>query len=124
MSINQFILNTKDTCAMVKDQLHPEINSSSLDSVDRIGRYITGIADGAFYFNYLSVELGMTQAHATISFALVAAGDTVTIGDQVYTGSNSPTGPNQFQTNVTPSIAADKVAAASLAAVVNLNPTS
>jgi hypothetical protein len=66
----------------------------------------------------------MTQASTDITFSLIATGDTVTIGDQVYTGATSPTGHNQFQTNVTPSVATDKVAAASLASVINGNPTS
>ena len=124
MSINEFIVYTTDTCAMVADQLHPEPNASSPDSIDRISRYFEGLAQGAFYYNIVSVELGMTLAKSNITFALVAAGNTVTVGDQVYTGSNSPTGTNQFQTNVTPSATADKVAAASLAAVMTLNTTT
>jgi hypothetical protein len=124
MSINEFIVITTDSCAMVADQLHPETNSSSSNSIDRISRYFEGLAQGAFYYDTVSVELGMTQASTDITFSLIAAGDTVTIGDQVYTGSNSPSGTNQFQTNATPSVAADKVAAASLASVINLNPTS
>jgi len=124
MSINEFIVYTTDSCAMVADQLHPETNASSSDSIDRISRYFEGLAQGSFYYNIVSVELGMTLAKSNITFALVAAGDTVTVGDQVYTGSNSPTGTNQFQTNGTPSVAADKVAAASLAAVMALNPVT
>jgi len=67
---------------------------------------------------------GAIQASSSITFSLIAAGDTVTIGSTVFTGSNSPTGTNQFQTNATPSVAADKVAAASLAAVIKLNPAT
>jgi Ice-binding-like len=124
MSINEFIVITPDSCAMVADQLHPETGGSVSDSVDRIARYFDGMAVGGFYFNTISVELGMTQASADITFSLVAAGDTVTIGTTTFTGSNSPSGTSQFQTNATPSGAADIVAAASLASVINQNATT
>jgi len=88
-------------------------------SVQRIGSYIHGISCAlSGYINYAGNAVSATS---NITFALVAAGDTVTIGSTVFTGSNSPTGTNQFQTNATPSAAADKVAAASLASVINSN---
>src|SRR5665213_165411 len=121
MSINEFIVITPDSCAMVADQLHPEIGGSASDSVDRIARYFDGMAIGSFYFNTISVELGMAQAHADITFSLVAAGDTVTVGSTVFTGTNGTPTTSEFQTNVTPSTAADIVAAASLMASINAN---
>jgi hypothetical protein len=124
MSINQFIVNTVDSCAMVADQLHPEVGGSASDSIDRIARYFDGIANGAFYFNTISVELGMTQATATLTFSLVAANDTVTVGTTVFTGTNGTPTTAQFKTNATPSAAADIVAAASLAASLNANATT
>lgn len=124
MSINEFIVITPDSCAMVADQLHPETGGSVSDSVDRIARYFDGMAIGGFYFNTISVELGMKQASADITFSLVAAGDTVTIGTTVFTGTNGTPTSSQFQTNVTPSSAADIVAAASLASKINVNTTT
>ncbi len=124
MSINEFIVITPDSCAMVADQLHPETGGSASDSVDRIARYFDGMAVGGFYFNTISVELGMAQASTDITFSLVAAGDTVTVGSTVFTGSNTPSGTTQFQTNATPSGAADIVAAASLTSVINQNTTT
>jgi hypothetical protein len=82
------------------------------------------MAIGGFYFNTISVELGMKQASADITFSLVAAGDTVTIGTTVFTGTNGTPTSSQFQTNVTPSSAADIVAAASLASKINVNTTT
>src|ERR1019366_6297778 len=124
MSINEFIVITPDSCAMVADQLHPEIGGSASDSVDRIARYFDGMAIGSFYFNTISVELGMAQAHTDITFSLVAAGDTVTVGSTVFTGTNGTPTSSQFKTNVTPSSAADIVAAASLTASMNANATT
>ena len=121
MSINEFVVITPDTCAMVADQLHPETGGSASDSVDRIARYFDGMAVGGFYFNTISVELGMVQASGTVSFLLVAQGDTVTVGSTVFTGTNGTPGATQFQTNATPSLAADIVAAASLAAAIKAN---
>src|ERR1039458_1278229 len=114
MSINEFVVVTPDTCAMVADQLHPEVGGSASDSVDRIARYFDGMAIGSFYFNTISVELGMRQATTDITFSLIAATNTVTVGSTVFTGSNSASTSSQFLTNVTPSSAADIVAAASL----------
>ena len=124
MSINEFIVITPDSCAMVADQLHPEIGGSASDSVDRIARYFDGMAIGSFYFNTISVELGMKQATANVTFSLVAATNTVTVGSTVFTGSNSASTSSQFLTNATPSAAADIVAAASLTVSINANPAT
>ena len=121
MSINEFVVITPDSCAMVSDQLHPEVGGSASDSVDRIARYFDGMAIGSFYFNTISVELGMVQASGTVSFLLVAQGDTVTVGSTIFTGTNGTPGATGFQTNATPSAAADIVAAASLASKIAAN---
>ena len=92
------------------------------DSIQRIGSYIHGIS--CVLSGYINYAGNTTSATSNITFSLVAAGDTVTVGSTVFTGSNSPTGTAQFQTNATPSVAADKVAAASLASVINLNTTT
>lgn len=119
MSITNVTITTVDTAAMVLDQLYPQGGSSSDSSLQRLGRYIDGLADGAFYFTTVSEDVGATQATGTITFSSIAAGDTVTIGTTVYTGTNGTPNATQFQTNVTPSAAADKVAAASLATKLN-----
>jgi hypothetical protein len=93
------------------------------ESIQRVGSLFSDVAGGV-HSGYLRVSKTATQATATISFALVAAGDTVTIGSVVYTGTDGTPGATGFQTNVTPSVAADKVAAASLAAKINANTTS
>jgi Ice-binding-like len=91
----------------------------SPESIQRIGSYMHGIS--CVLSGYIRYAGNTVAATSDITFLLVAAGDTVTIGSTVFTGSNSPSGTNQFQTNATPSAAADKVAAASLSSVVNLN---
>jgi len=93
------------------------------ESIQRVGSFFEDIAGGV-HSGYLTMATNATQAVSNITFLLVAAGDTVTIGNTVFTGSNSPTGTTQFQTNATPSAAADKVAAASLASVIMLNTTA
>ncbi len=119
MSITNIIINTVDTAAMVLDQLDPQNAADSNMSLGRLARYIDGLGDGAFYFNTVTEDVGATQATGTVTFSSVAAGDTVTIGSTVYTGTNGTPNASQFQTNVTPSAAADKVAAASLATKLN-----
>lgn len=79
MSTSVITVVTPDSCAMVTDQLHPEPNSSSLDSVMRIARYMDGIADGAFYFNSITEQLCGSYASGTITLSGFTAADTVTI---------------------------------------------
>ena len=93
------------------------------ESIQRVSSMFGDIAGGV-HSGYLVVATGATQATSNVAFLLVASGDTVTVGSTVFTGSNSPTGTTQFQTNATPSAAADIVAAASLASVVMLNTTA
>jgi hypothetical protein len=119
MSITNIVIVSADSAAMILDQLNPQTGASSQDSLSNTSRYISGLADGAFYYNTVSEDIGATQATGTITFSSIAAGDTVTIGTTVYTGTNGTPNATQFQTNVTPSAAADKVAAASLASRLN-----
>lgn len=93
------------------------------EAIQRFGSLFSDVAGGV-HSGRLTVATNAVQATATISFALVAAGDTVTIGNVVYTGTNGTPGATGFQTNATPSVAADKVAAASLASKINANTTS
>src|ERR1700674_153156 len=79
MSTSVFTVVTPDSCPMVLDQLHPEPNASSLDSVDRIARYMDGIGNGAFYFNSITEQLCGSYASGTITLSGFTAADTVTI---------------------------------------------
>lgn len=119
MSITNVVITTVDSSAMVLDQLNPQPNSDSNNSLERLARYVDGLADGGFYYSTVSEDVGAAQATGTVTFSSIAAGDTVTIGTTVYTGTNGAPSATQFQTNATPSAAADKVAAASLASKLN-----
>src|ERR1700674_6133894 len=79
MSTSVFTVVTPDSCPMVLDQLHPEPNASSLDSVDRIARYMDGIGDGAFYFNSITEQLCGAYASGTITLSSFTAADTITV---------------------------------------------
>jgi hypothetical protein len=79
MSTSVFTVVTPDSCPMVLDQLHPEPNSSSLDSVSRIARYMDGIADGAFYFNSITEQLCGSYSSGTITLSGFTAADTITV---------------------------------------------
>lgn len=119
MSITNIVIVSADSSAMILDQLNPQSGASSSDSLQNLSRYSQGLGDGAFYYNTVTEDVGAVQATGTITFSSIAAGDTVTIGTTVYTGTNGTPGATGFQTNVTPSAAADKVAAASLATKLN-----
>lgn len=119
MSITNVVITTVDSAAMVLDQLNPQPNADSSNSLDRLSRYTEGLANSTFYYSTVTEDIGATQATGTVTFSSIAAGDTVTIGTTVYTGTNGTPNATQFQTNVTPSAAADKVAAASLATKLN-----
>ena len=105
--------------ASVKNALRP-LSGFQPAALERVGSFFSDIA-GGIHSGLIHLATNATQATATITFSLVAAGDTVTVGSTVFTGANSPSGTSQFQTNVTPSAAADIVAAASLATEINLN---
>lgn len=105
---------------------HLSLKNGNIDgpqSFAHLGGYEESIGGGA-YMGKAMVDVGAVSASATITFQLVAAGDTVTVGSTVFTGTNGTPGATGFQTNVTPSAAADIVAAASLSAKINANTTS
>jgi hypothetical protein len=79
MSQHVVTIVTPDSCAMVTDQLHPEPNASSLDSVDRLARYVDGISNGAFYFASITEQLCGASASGTITLSGFTAANTVTI---------------------------------------------
>jgi len=109
----------------VIDKLRLFDGSGSVDAgeqMQRIASYTDAISDGS-YQGKMQVATSAVAASGTVTFSSIATGDTVTIGATVFTGATSPTGA-QFQTNVTPSGAADIVAATSLAAVINSNATT
>jgi hypothetical protein len=84
MSTSMFTVVTPDSCPMVLDQLHPEPNSSSLDSVSRIARYMDGIADGAFYFNSITEQLCGINAMGTITLSGFTPANTITVNGVTF----------------------------------------
>jgi phage tail sheath gpL-like len=113
MSNNTITWITVDTAAMVLDQLHPEANASSLDSVDRISRYFDGIANGAFYFTSIQEDIGAVYATDTITISSTGPtnGQVMTVaGLDITAVSGTPSG-DQVKTNASATVVATEVAA-------------
>jgi hypothetical protein len=85
--------------------------ASVLNIARLLRRVATGNIAGASTFNAYTAT---TAASGTITFASVAADDTVTIGDQTFTAKVSPSGTNQFALG-----ASDTAAAAALVVKIN-----
>lgn len=120
MSVTSIIITTVDTAAMVLDQLHPQIGASALDSVDRIARYVDGIANGAFYFSSIQENIGATQAHATITSTGTATnGETMSLANVTLTAETSGADPTLGQFNISGTVA---IQAASIALAINSTP--
>ena len=93
-------------------QIQPAKKSPAM-ILNKIGTYFTGLAMGRVGS---SVRVVMTAVAATGNVALssIAAGDTITVGATVFTGSDTPTTDLEFLTGTT-----DAASAASLVAKIN-----
>jgi phage tail sheath gpL-like len=121
MSITNIVINTVDTAAMVLDQLDPQPNADSPNSLDRLARYIDGLANSAFYYNTVTEAIGAIQAVAT--FTVTSTGPTNgqvgTLVNQNLTAETSGANPalGQFNINASPTIVA-----ANMALAINSTP--
>lgn len=121
MAATRIIINTPLTAA--QDAANVFLNGTgSWRNVFQLIRWLKGFVKGTRRGN-IRINLGAVKSSGTVTFSSIAAADTVTIGATVFTGSDTPSGTAQFQTG-TPGAPADIVAAASLAAVINLNATT
>ena len=99
----------------VNDLLRKASSKARTESV-AVSRYFDALAGGNRKASYtVSVNSGdAVAATGTITMSAFTAGDTITIGTQVFTGSGAPSGANQFL-----STGGDTAVAA--AAVVKIN---
>lgn len=117
MSITNIVITTVDTAAMVLDQLNPQGNSSSNESLMRTARYIDGLAEGAFYYNTVVEQVGAIQATATITSTGTASNDeTASICNQTITAKTSGADPTLGQFNISGTVATQ---ATNIAAAIN-----
>lgn len=116
MSITNIVITTVDTTAMVLDQLNPQPNADSSNSLDRLARYVDGLANSAFYYTTVVEGIGAVQATAT--FTVTSTGPTNgqigTVVNQNLTAETSGANPalGQFNINASPTVVATGIALA------------
>ncbi len=121
MSITNVVITTVDTAAMVLDQLDPQGASSSTDSLQRLARYIDGLADGAFYYTTVVEEIGAVQAVGTLTVTSTGPtnGETGTVANQTITAETTGADPTMGQFNIS---ATASVVATNIALAINSTP--
>lgn len=116
MSITNIVINTVDTAAMVLDQLNPQSGASSSDSLSRLGRYIDGLANSAFYYSTVTEGVGAVQASATFTVSSTGPtnGQIGTLVNQNLTARTAGAVPTngEFNINASPTVVATGIALA------------
>ena len=118
MSITNIVITSADTKAMILDQLDPQDGASSSDSLQRLSRYVEGLADGAFYYSTVEEMVGAIQALATVT---VSAGgssnnETMSIANITLTAKTSGADPTLGEFNISATAATQ---AASMVTAIN-----
>lgn len=121
MSITNIVIVSADSAAMILDQLNPQGGASSQDSLSNTSRYISGLADGAFYYNTVTENVGAVQAAGTLTVTSTGPtnGQIGTVVNQNLTAETSGANPalGQFNINASPTIVA-----AGMALAINSTP--
>lgn len=116
MSITNIVITSTDSVAMILDQLDPQPNADSPNSLDRLARYIDGLANSAFYYTTVVEGIGAVQATAT--FTVTSTGPTNgqigSVVNQNLTAETSGADPTmgQFNINASPTVVATGIALA------------
>lgn len=116
-SMYRTVVSVPASAATVIARLRP-LSGFASRTITALAAYFEAIAGGA-HSGRITLATSAVQATGTVTFSSVVATDTVTIGATVFTGSDTSSGTAQFRTGGT-----DTTAAASLAAVINLNATT
>lgn len=112
-SKTRIVIATNDSIAMVTDQLYPATGGSVPESVDRISRYVEGLAQGAFDFTSIAVSIGVLPATATLTMTGAAtAGQTLSVANVTFTAETSGATGNQYNLSGTVGTQAANIAAA------------
>ena len=121
MSITNIVITTVDTAAMVLDQLDPQPNADSQNSLQRLARYIDGLGDGAFYYSTVVEDIGAIQSSGTLTVSSTGptAGEVGTVVNQNLTAETSGADPTMGQFNIS---ATPSVVAANMALAINSTP--
>lgn len=116
MSITNIVINSTDSVAMILDQLNPQPNADSSNSLDRLARYIDGLANSAFYYTTVVEGIGAVQATATYTVSSTGPtnGQVGTLVNQNLTAKTSGAVPanGEFNINASPTIVATGIALA------------
>lgn len=116
MSITKVIVTSLDSAAMILDQLDPQGNADSNNSLQRLARWIDGLADGAFYYSSVIEDVGAAQATGTLTVTSTGPtnGQTATVANITLTAVTSGADPTagQFNISATPATVASGIAAA------------
>lgn len=101
---------------MVLDQLDPQPNADSPNSLDRLARYIDGLANSAFYYTTVIEGVGAIQATATYTVTSTGPtnGQVGTLVNQNLTAKTSGAVPanGEFNINASPTVVATGIALA------------
>ncbi len=118
MSITNVVITTVDTKAMVLDQLDPQTGADAGQSLQRLGRYVDGLADGAFYFNTVQEMVGAIQALATVTVSAGGSsnGETMVVANVTLTAKTSGADPTLGEFDISATAATQ---AASMVTAIN-----
>lgn len=117
MSITNIIVTSTDTAAMILDQLNPQTGASVPDAVNRIARWMDGMANGNFYFSTIVEQIGAVQATATITSTGTASNnETMSVANQTLTAKTSGAVPANGEFNISGTVATQ---ATNIAAAIN-----
>lgn len=116
MSITNIVINTVDTAAMVLYQLDPETGAGSNNSLDRLARYVDGLAVGGFYYSTVTEQVGAIQATATLTVTSTGPtnNETALVANVTITAKTSGANPvnGEFNINASATIVATGIALA------------
>jgi len=118
MASLRVLISTNDSAQGLKDKLLTAIPGFHR-SVEALENFLSGLANGSNSPVTIVEDSGAVRASGTVTFSGIAAGDTVTINGRVYTGSDTPSGAQQFLTGTT-----DAASATSLAAKINADTSA
>lgn len=120
MAYLNIIVNTVDSSAMINDQLYPSTGGSVSDSIDRVSRYVQGLANGNFYFTTFTEQIGAIRATATItSTGSASNSETMSLANVTLTAMTSGADPTMGQFNISGTVATQ---ATNIALAINSTP--
>lgn len=111
-SKNSFTWNTPDSAADVTDRILPTASDPS-NSLDRMAKYVDGMAMGVLGYTNAAFKIGIVNATATLTMTGAATAlQTLSVANVTFTAETSGATGNQYNLNATPTTQAANIAAA------------